>query len=504
MATKFPQLNSAMMEGFVASCLAKDYADATKIPQCHRELWDFFCSKEPNVAIAMPRRHAKTTAGTQAFTLASVLFRNRRYCLIVADTETQASQFLGDIIQALADNDDIHAMFGKVVFKKETTTDIICEFEDGWQFRIQAKGAGQKLRGLKWNSIRPDLICVDDLENDQDVMNKDSRDKLSRWFYGALMPCRSKNGIIRYVGTILHMDSLLENIIHKNRPKKIDELRINNIYYKTKTWLVAKYRAHSVDYLQILWDTMYDAEYFLKLKDDFREQGLLDVYNQEYLNTPIDEGSAYFRRGDLLKMTDDDYVRHKDFYIGCDLAISERQGADFTVFVVAGVDDRGILHVVDVIRERMDSEEIVSQMLALQKRYKPEFIACGNDQISKSIGPFLRSEMLRSGTFVNLQLIPQHNDKQLRARSIQGRIRVGGIRFDHDTDWWDLFEEELATFPRCKHDDQVDALAHIGMALDNLHPAQSEEELEEEEWEEEYGNSLELSVQHGANRVTGY
>jgi len=43
-------------------------------------------------------------------------------------------------------------------------------------------------------------------------MNKDRRDKFKRWFYGALLPSRSKEGVIRYVGTILHMDSMLENL----------------------------------------------------------------------------------------------------------------------------------------------------------------------------------------------------------------------------------------------------------------------------------------------------
>ena len=121
------KITPELMEGFVASCLVKDYDNATRIPQFHRELWELFCLDHPNVAVAAPRRHAKTTAGTQAFTLASILFRTRRYVLIVSDTEAQAEQFLGEIKNTLIDNENIVASFGTVKFIKDNATDLIAE-----------------------------------------------------------------------------------------------------------------------------------------------------------------------------------------------------------------------------------------------------------------------------------------------------------------------------------------------------------------------------------------
>lgn len=59
---------------------------------------------------------------------------------------------------------------------------MICICEDGHMFRI-TKGAEQKIRGLKWNNKRPDLIICDDLENDEIVLNKERRAKFKRWFY---------------------------------------------------------------------------------------------------------------------------------------------------------------------------------------------------------------------------------------------------------------------------------------------------------------------------------
>ena len=502
MKQEYPKLTAAIMEGFVASCLAKDYDEATSIPDCHRDIWDMFCSDFPCVAAALPRGHAKTTSGTQAFSLASVLFRNRKYVIIVADTETQAAQFLGDIKKAIGDNDDVKMSFGDIKFIKDSTTDIICEFEDGEQFRIQAKGAGQKLRGLKWDNLRPDLICIDDLENDEDVRNPESREKLRRWFYGALLPCRSRKGIVRYVGTILHADSLLENILTKYKLKYVTDLKSIS-RDKRNPWLTARYKAHNSDYTKILWPDRYPKDYWVQTREDFRRDGLGDVYNQEYLNLPIDETTAFFRKSDFIGMQEDDYPKHKKMYIGIDLALSSTQTSDYSAFVVSGIDDIGCMHIVDVIRERLDSQDIVATMISLQKKYHPEFMSVGNDMISKSIGPFLREEMFKKGVFINLLTMPQTQDKQMRARSIQARIRSNGVKFDKNATWYDMFEEEMTTFPRAKHDDMVDAIAHIGMALDSIIPAETLEELEELEWQEEYGSDND-PIALGANPICGY
>ena len=57
----------------------------------------------------------------------------------------------------------------------------------------------------------------------------------------------------------------------------------------------------------------------------------------------------------------------------------------------------------------------------------------------------------------------------------------------------------MLVFPRGQHDDQVDALAYIGLALDKVITAPSLEELDEEEYQEEFGNNFQ-----GMGMFTGY
>lgn len=504
------ELNKDLIKGFVGSCLVKGFDGSKPIPKFHEEMWELCTSKHRFVAIAAPRGHAKSTAITLSYTLAEVLFRSSKFVVVVSDSEYQASMFLGQIKQALQDNVDIIKLFnlkknekGLVEFVKETETDIIVELADGHKFRIIAKGSEQKLRGLLWNGQRPDLFVLDDMESDEQVMNKERRDKFKRWFYGALMPALSEHGKIRYVGTILHQDSMLENLMPKEYgPYTVrEELKT----YQTKyagLWRSIKFKAHNADFSKILWPTRWTKETLEELRADYISRGLPEQYSQEYLNIPVDESVAFFKRSDMQSEHLDDKKKILNYYIAGDFAISEKERADYTVFCVGGMDENGILHIRNVIRARMDGAEIVETIIGLQKVYSPNAFGIEETQLTKALGPYLNRAMLESNTFVNVVMMKPHKtDKQSRAQSIRARLRAGGVRFDKSGDWYPVFEEELLAFPRAKHDDQVDAFAYLGLMIDKIIEAPTQAELDEEAYKEEQEAS---GIDNGRDPVTGY
>lgn len=419
--------------------------------------------------------------------------------------------FLGQIKQELQENQDIIELFGIkkspdgiVKFIKDSETDVIVEFGDGMKFRIIAKGSEQKLRGMLWDGARPDLIVCDDIENDEVVMNKERREKFKRWVYGALLPCRSQNGIFRIVGTILHMDSFLEGLM----PKENDKLTVHEELktYSTRKasqWKAIKYKAHNADYSEILWADRRTAEEFRGIRQDYIDRGLADVYSQEYLNIPIDESNTFFKKSDFASIREDDRKKVLNYYIAGDFAISEKERADYTVLMVGGMDEGGVLQIRNVVRDRMDGLTIVDTMLALQRVYDPLAFGIEDTQITKSIGPFLNRAMIEQNVFINVvPLKPHRADKQTRARSIQARMRAGAVKFDKTADWYQTLEDELMRFPRDKHDDQVDAIAYLGLMIDKIVDAPTKEEIEDDEYEhdkEESGlNEL------GRSTISGY
>jgi hypothetical protein len=230
------------IEGVTLGLLAAKYDNPKPIPQVHLELWEEFCCDHPKVADAAPRGHAKSTAITHAALLTAVLLRWKSFVLLVSDTEAQAIEFLGDIKSELTGNQTLRDMFEIKRVLKDTETNVICEFKDGEQFRIVAKGSMQKVRGLKWRGKRPDLIVGDDLENDEIVMNPERREKFRRWFLNALIPCGSDTCSIRIVGTILHSDSMLQRLL------------------EDPTWRTKVYEAHNNDFSEILWPEQYPRE----------------------------------------------------------------------------------------------------------------------------------------------------------------------------------------------------------------------------------------------------
>lgn len=509
-------LTANIIQGFVGSMLAKKFDGATASPDCHREWWELCCSSSRYVALAAPRGHAKSTAVTMSYGLACLLFRQRKFMLLVSDTEAQASMFLGNLKQELQENDELVDLFGikrddkgVVRFIKDSETDIIVEFTDGDKFRVVAKGAEQKLRGLNWNGTRPDLIIGDDIENDELVMNKDRREKMRRWFYSALLPALSPHGIVRIVGTILHMDSLLERLMPENqlftkdKRKFLIEEPLRTRTERRLPWNSMRYRAHTRDYEHILWPERFNKQFFVEKYADYVAQGLPDAYSQEYLNVPIDESVAYFKKGDFLALNDEERKSRLNYYITVDLAISEKERADYSVFLIAGVDENKKLQLRNVIRDRLDGREIVDTILALQRAYEPVAFGIEDMQVSKAIGPFLYEEMAATNTYPSIVAMKHMGqDKLSRARSIQARMRAGSVKFDKDADWYPAFEDELSRFPRDKNDDQVDAFAYLGLLLDKLIEAPTARDLAEEEYEDEFNESG-LSYA-GRNAVTGY
>lgn len=509
-------LTPELVEGFVGSCLASRFDSPTKTPQFHRELWELCCSSAPLVAVAAPRGHAKSTAVSLAYVLAAVLFRDRQFVIIVSDTEGQSKDFLGDIKKELQSNEDIINLFGVKELIKDTETDIICKLEDGYMFRIIAKGSEQKVRGLKWNHKRPDLIICDDMENDEIVMNPDRREKFRNWVMKALLPCRAPHGIVRVVGTILHLDSFLARIcpLEGERMSKKEGMKFVNINKKSM-WKSVIYVAHEhsnpkdiQNNSEILWPERFSKSYFIEKYQEAIDIGLPEAYSQEQLNRPLDDTHALFRKTDFTAMTQEEKEQINSGtkpllnYCGIDLAISLKERADFSVFHVFGMDSKGYLYHRITIKERMDGLQIVDTILFLQNHYDLQWVAIEQDKIGKAIGAFLREKSIEKGIPITLVPITPSTDKTMRARSIQARMRAGGVKFDKSLEQYQDLETEFLHFPRGKHDDQVDALSCIGLALDKMTAAQTKEEEDEDEYE----HDLRLTDNYlgGRSLVTGY
>lgn len=503
------KLTAELIEAFAGAYLSDRYDNKVPTAQFHREGWAAYCAPDPQVGLAAPREHAKSTALTFAFILAECCFRTSDYVILVGSTEEMSAEQLSNIREELLTNDDLREDFGIIKLEKDSSTDVIVLCDDGHRFRILSRGAEQRIRGRLWNGKRPNLLVGDDMEDDEQVENKDRRAKFRRWFFRAAKQALGRYGRTRVHGTILHEDSLLSRL-RRNR-----------------SWKFLFYKAHASfdDFSSILWPEAWDAARLRARRQEFVEDGDSGGYSQEFLNDPQDNADAYLRRQDFIAMDSEDRARSKVIFAAADFAVSKADLANRTSLTVGGKCSKNLLHIVDQRVDRWNSYEVeilngreeksgwIMEMIYIQRRWNPEFFFVEDGVIWKAVKKMVYNILREEDVAINIVEIPSIKDKATRGRVLQRRHKSGQMRFDMDADWYPGYEQELLRFTgnnQATLDDQFDSTALLAHGFENYKPGAAEEEdftLDEElalMADARYRRRGAIGAGDGRSVVTGY
>lgn len=482
------QLTAEMIEAFAGVYLSPRYDQAQPTPDFHREAWAYYCSDRSACALAAPRNHAKTTALTDDYVLANVCFRVEEYVIVMGASEEMAVERLGDITMELRENEYLRKDFKIQGFLQEQKTDIIVECSDGYQFRILARGAEQKIRGRKWRGKRPGLIVCDDLEDDEQVESKERRRKFSHWFFRAARQALRDGGRMRVHGTILHEDSLLANLIHQ--------------------WRGKLYKAHKSfdEFTEILWVEKFPEGRLREIRQEFIDRLDSGGYSQEYLNDPFDSDEGFIRKEDLLPMTEEDKRKLKKYCVASDFAVSKQDSANRSALTVGGKDMENFIHKVDNRVGRWDALELIEEMFSVQVRWKPEVFWVEDGVIWKTLWPMIKAEMHKRDVWINFKAIPSTKDKATRGRSFQKRTRAGAFKIDKEASWYSQWEVEILRFTGTTEstlDDQFDADSLLCRGFEEFYDLDLDDLVSEEAlaWREMAEQARGSS---GRNQWTGY
>jgi predicted phage terminase large subunit-like protein len=184
------------------------------------------------------------------------------------------------------------------------------------------------------------------------------------------------------------------------------------------------------------------------------------VFRQEYLAEFVVFG------GGLVKpemLADAPCPPGLPIVLGVDLAISERDGADYTAIVALARDhETGILYVKEAERHRCGFHDVLQRIKAAAARHNPRVIAVEQTQYQAAVV----QELTRTTTLPVRGIRPDR-DKLTRFLPVLTRYEQRMIRHDPSgVPAW--FRDELLAFPEGEHDDGVDALAYafsvLGMA----------------------------------------
>lgn len=181
------------------------------------------------------------------------------------------------------------------------------------------------------------------------------------------------------------------------------------------------------------------------------------VFRQEYLAEFVSFGAGLVKREMLI---DAPAPSGLPVVLGVDLAISSKEGADFTAIVaMSRAPDSGIIHVREVERGRWSFHESINRIKAAAQRHRPALIAVEQVQYQAA----MVQELLRT-TALPVRGVRPDRDKVTRFAPLLTRFEQHLVRLD-PSGVPAYAREELLAFPEADHDDCIDAMSCAWVGL---------------------------------------
>ncbi|EPF8142525.1 phage terminase large subunit, partial [Providencia rettgeri] len=434
------------------------------------QLHDYLFSRLPAIvasvdaesdAIAAPRGEAKSTLVSQLFTLWCIIRELKKYPVIIMDSIDQAYPMLEAIKAELEYNPRL----------KNDYPDI-CGQGRTWQMgtivtrnniKVTVAGSGKKLRGLRHGPYRPDLVVLDDIENDEMVRNPEQREKLHNWLKKTVMPLGEAGGKtdIVYIGTILHYDSVLSRTLNNAmwrtaRFKAILQMPANMKLWDEWETLIhnkqieeAERFYHENEPLMLEGSIVSWAARPLLTLMKIRARDGHDTFDSEYQNDPVSGEDAIFASCITFWSN---HLSDWIFYGACDPSLGKQNKTrDPSALLVGGFNRMtGILDVVEADIKRRLPDRIISDVIDYQREYG--CLTWAFESIA--FQEFLRTELVKRSAILGIPVpaIPviPNSDKALRIESLQPHMANGLIRL-HATQH--TLIDQLRHYPKADHDD---------------------------------------------------
>ncbi|GEM_PF-1581255 len=192
----------------------------------HREMG--YILKDPSyqfIAIMAFRESGKSAIMNMGNVLWSILGRpQKKFAVVVSQTQDQAKSHFMGIRDELVSNDLLRTDFGPFADNEAEWKKMSLELEYH-ESKIQSVSLEQSIRGLKYGTIRPDLIICDDIEDTSTAKDAVNRNTAWQRLTSEILPLGSKGTRVIILGNLVCPDSLLMRL-----KKKIDTGSLSGIF----------------------------------------------------------------------------------------------------------------------------------------------------------------------------------------------------------------------------------------------------------------------------------
>ena len=414
--------------------------------------------------LTAPRGSAKSTHGALFLICYAIVRKLKHYPCIVMDTFEQAALSIEALKAELEINPRLAQDFPDIVGKGRIWREgnIITRNN----VRVEGFGSGKAIRGRRHGPYRPDLVILDDIENDENIANPKQRDKLANWIDKAILKLGPPDGSmdVLFIGTVIHFDAVIVR------------------YSKKPGWGVRRYQAvmRWPDNME-LWDEWEEtfqndgepaADRFYEANKAALDKGAVlnwpgnhtllflmkerasghGAFESEYQNNPINTDNAFqhitwwvARRREVLT------------FGAIDPSLGKRnKNGDPSAILVGSIDREGEhLDVLTASIRRRAPSVIIDDAIALQKEHGCTLWFVETVQYQEMLRTELQKKAAKKGVAMPCYPVIPILDKALRIERLQTPIMDGMIRLHRSQK---TLIDQLQQWPLADHDDGPDCL----------------------------------------------
>lgn len=222
---------------------------------------------------------------------------------------------------------------------------------------------------------------------------------------------------------------------------------------------------------EYIWPEWFSKEHFDQEKITQGPRNWSALYQQR----PSPEEGDFFRR-EWIQWYDwkpseknNGAPKHMKLYGASDYAVT-KDGGDWTVHGVCGVDPNDDIYIIDWWRGQEASDVWIEVFIDLMERWETTAWGEEKGQILRSLGPFIEKRMAERKVYRYRHQFPSTTDKAARAQAIRGRTAMKKLYLPRNAPWTEGLVNEMMRFTGATGDvdDQVDVLSLVGRMLSGM------------------------------------
>jgi len=426
-------------------------------PEFHREIWKDWTNPDVSLsAIAVFRGGAKTTL-LRAYVAWSVAYRASR-TIAYLGASSEKAQESGDWLRRLIEgNSEDGLAFAQVYGLRPGNKwnadrlDVLCRLspqKPETTISLVALGITSSVRGLNIANYRPDLVCLDDVQTEENVGNETQRAKLNELVYASILHTMAPRSEAPNSKLVLLQTPM--------RPQDLIARAEHNPDFTFRKFGIRDEAGRS------RWEERFPTKEIDREEESARRENQHSYFARERLCWLVPDEGMFFRPTDLRYYENPPSNMITAYAVDPSPPPSAVQVAnglatkDFEAHVVVGLTPNYDIYLLEyAISRNHDPGWSANKFFELAGKWKPIRVRIESIAFQATLSWFLDQEMKKRGKFHCIETWRDQRAKPIRIRQALAGLAANGklyVRRDM-REWLEQFE----SYPGTSHDDLLDA-----------------------------------------------